>query len=435
MARRPGFYCLLFFVTFFPASILAGLGGARGLDGAPRAGRVFSPGLAGAVVDRVRTGRDQAAALRAAALSRHRHPHRRRGRDQSAVAAALAGARHDVVVHRSDHFQHRRRSSPRSSSTAILRSRRGRSSPPRSCAACSLGDCTRMTAPNAPSCGPRPRMVLLAIGVFAVVLPSLTPAFPSVALAEVLRDAACPLPVAASAGYEEPSLVFLAGTATRLTDAAGAADFLCAGGCRFAFIESRQERAFALRAEAIGLRYSRGPRIEGYNISNGQPITHCGLPIGGRAVNGGEGCSSGRVGRSVRALPQNVLGNFRAMEPALSCAPPRAKPRRRRPRRSSPLSLTLVAVGRFDVSHRAAASDWARHLPHWFTSVRANHQCRPWRLVPDSVRLHCAVSRGPGVAGFAAPDAGRARGARRAVRLSVHGGRRARACSSPSSSA
>jgi 4-amino-4-deoxy-L-arabinose transferase-like glycosyltransferase len=115
--------------------------------------------------------------------------------------------------------------------------------------------------------------VLMAFGVYAVVVPSLSPAFPSVALAGVLHQASCANPVAASAGYEEPSLVFLAGTATHLTDASGAADFLRSGDCRFAFIEARQERAFALRAQEIGLRYDRGPRIDGFNISNGQPIT------------------------------------------------------------------------------------------------------------------------------------------------------------------
>jgi hypothetical protein len=79
--------------------------------------------------------------------------------------------------------------------------------------------------------------------------------------------------VAASAGYEEPSLVFLAGTKTHSTDAAGAADFLLAGSCRFAFVEARQQRAFALRAEAIGLRYDRGPLVEGYDISIGKPVS------------------------------------------------------------------------------------------------------------------------------------------------------------------
>lgn len=115
--------------------------------------------------------------------------------------------------------------------------------------------------------------VLMAFGVYAIIVPSLAPAFPSVALANVLHAATCKHPLAASAGYEEASLVFLAGTATHLTDASGAADFLRQGSCRFAFIETRQERTFALRAEEIGLRYDRGSPIEGYNLSNGQPIT------------------------------------------------------------------------------------------------------------------------------------------------------------------
>ena len=115
--------------------------------------------------------------------------------------------------------------------------------------------------------------VLMAIGIYAIVVPSLEPAFPSVALADILREAPCAAPAAASAGYEEPSLVFLAGTKTHLTDAAGAADFLLPGGCRFAFVEARQQRAFALRAEAIGLRYNRGPLIEGYDISTGKSVS------------------------------------------------------------------------------------------------------------------------------------------------------------------
>jgi hypothetical protein len=115
--------------------------------------------------------------------------------------------------------------------------------------------------------------ILLAIGTYAVIVPSLEALFPSVALANVMRASKCDHPVAASVGYEEPSLVFLAGTATRLTDAAGAADFLRQGGCRFAFVEARQERAFAHRAEAVGLRYDRGPRVDAINISGGRPIT------------------------------------------------------------------------------------------------------------------------------------------------------------------
>jgi 4-amino-4-deoxy-L-arabinose transferase-like glycosyltransferase len=116
-------------------------------------------------------------------------------------------------------------------------------------------------------------MVLLSIGIYSMILPRLGPLFPSVALAGVLRESGCTHPVAASAGYGEPSLVFLAGTETRFTDASGAADFLHEGDCRFAFIETHQELAFAQRAEAIGLHYEPGPRVEAFNFSKGQPIT------------------------------------------------------------------------------------------------------------------------------------------------------------------
>ena len=115
--------------------------------------------------------------------------------------------------------------------------------------------------------------VLMAIAIYAFVVPSLEPAFPSVALADVLHDSHCENPIAASAGYEAPSLVFLAGTKTHFADASGAADFLLKGPCHFAFVDVRQQRAFALRAEAIGLRYDRGPVVEGYDISIGKPIT------------------------------------------------------------------------------------------------------------------------------------------------------------------
>jgi len=115
--------------------------------------------------------------------------------------------------------------------------------------------------------------VLTAIAIFALVVPSLGQLFPSVTLARILRDSGCAHPAAAAVGYHEPSLVFLAGTGTRLTDTAGAAEFLGGGECRFVFVEAQQERSFAQRAEAVGLRYTAGPRLEAINISNGKPVT------------------------------------------------------------------------------------------------------------------------------------------------------------------
>jgi len=115
--------------------------------------------------------------------------------------------------------------------------------------------------------------VLMSIAVFSFVVPALGYLFPAPALARLLQQSGCSQPLAAAAGYEEPSLVFLAGTGTQLTDSAGAAEFLRGGECRFALIESRHEKGFAQRAEAIGLRYTAGPRVEGLNFSTGQPVT------------------------------------------------------------------------------------------------------------------------------------------------------------------
>lgn len=113
----------------------------------------------------------------------------------------------------------------------------------------------------------------VSIVVFGVVFPSLTPMFPSVEIARAIRQVECVGPRIAAAGYHEPSLVFMTATSTLLIDGARAADFLSQGTCRFAVVESRQERAFAQRAEAIGLRYWSATRIEGYNYSQGRKIS------------------------------------------------------------------------------------------------------------------------------------------------------------------
>lgn len=113
----------------------------------------------------------------------------------------------------------------------------------------------------------------LSICVFGIVLPALTPLFPSVQIARALRSVECRGPLAAAAGFQEPSLVFMVGTRTLLTNGSGAADFLQQGSCRFALVEWREEKAFAQRADAIGLRYSIVTRIEGYNISQGREVS------------------------------------------------------------------------------------------------------------------------------------------------------------------
>src|SRR6476660_1079917 len=115
--------------------------------------------------------------------------------------------------------------------------------------------------------------MFLAIGVYGIVLPSLTTLFPSAEIARALRNVVCVGPKAAAAGFHEPSLVFMTGTGTLLTDGSGAADFLGQGSCRFELVESRSERSFVQRAEAIGLRYNVATRIEGYNYSQGRAVS------------------------------------------------------------------------------------------------------------------------------------------------------------------
>jgi 4-amino-4-deoxy-L-arabinose transferase-like glycosyltransferase len=115
--------------------------------------------------------------------------------------------------------------------------------------------------------------LFLSVAVYGIVVPALTPLFPSAEIARALRNVVCVGPKAAAAGFQEPSLVFMTGTPTVLTDGSGAADFLGHGSCRFALVEARSERGFAQRAEAIGLRYNVAARIDGYNFSQGKAIS------------------------------------------------------------------------------------------------------------------------------------------------------------------
>jgi len=92
-------------------------------------------------------------------------------------------------------------------------------------------------------------------------------------LDRMLKESDCKQPLVAAAGYHEPSVVFLAGTETKLIDGSDAADFLRNGDCRFAAIEQRFERSFLRRAETIGLRYAAPQRIEGFNYSNGRSVS------------------------------------------------------------------------------------------------------------------------------------------------------------------
>lgn len=115
--------------------------------------------------------------------------------------------------------------------------------------------------------------VFVAVTVYAVTFPMLPALFPSALVAENVRASGCASPQLASTyAYQEPSLVFLLGTDTRFTDGAGAAEFMNGGPCRFALVDKSSERSFVQRADSVGLRYTLSQRIDGYNISNGKPF-------------------------------------------------------------------------------------------------------------------------------------------------------------------
>ncbi len=220
-------------------------------------------------MDRVRTGDHQAAALRAAALSGDRDPDRRRCRFASAGAKELDGARRGMVVRgagcpgdrhgrRPRHVRpaigraglavRRRCGDARPAGVAAVRSRwrralaaarDGRVDPDLDCG------CLALYCRRYPRCSRACRSRRYMRGGRAAKIRSPPPP-------AITSQAWCISPA------RRP----------RLLDGAGAADFLRPGGCRFAFVEARHERGFLRRADAIGLRYAPGPRIDGYNYQH-----------------------------------------------------------------------------------------------------------------------------------------------------------------------
>lgn len=105
--------------------------------------------------------------------------------------------------------------------------------------------------------------------VFQGVLPNLDKVFLSRAAAQVVGTIGSDVP-AAAAGFSEPSLVFLLGTQTKLTDGAGAADYLLAHPGALVVVESRQQAAFDARAAQTGLRVEPFAILDGFNYSRGK---------------------------------------------------------------------------------------------------------------------------------------------------------------------
>jgi 4-amino-4-deoxy-L-arabinose transferase-like glycosyltransferase len=109
--------------------------------------------------------------------------------------------------------------------------------------------------------------LLLHCSTFGVVVPRLESIWLSPRLAAAVeRQASCPNPSVASAGHNEPSLVFRLGTRTRLGDGVEAAEFLSEGGCRIVLVEKREEPAFLAKLARLGRQAVLRERVTGINI-------------------------------------------------------------------------------------------------------------------------------------------------------------------------
>jgi 4-amino-4-deoxy-L-arabinose transferase-like glycosyltransferase len=78
---------------------------------------------------------------------------------------------------------------------------------------------------------------------------------------------------AAAAGFHEPSLVFLLGTDTRLTDGSGAGRFLLSTPDAVAVVEAAEEPTFQTTIDAAGRHAHLVGQIDGFNYSRGQPAS------------------------------------------------------------------------------------------------------------------------------------------------------------------
>ncbi|WP_404381390.1 ArnT family glycosyltransferase [Caenispirillum salinarum] len=113
------------------------------------------------------------------------------------------------------------------------------------------------------------------IGVFSLLLPDMERLAVSPRLVAAYDAVAPgrPHPLV-SAGYTEPSLVFLAGTETRLTTGQGAAAHLIENPGAVAAVESRHEQQFKdAIAAAPGVQVEPLETLRGFNYSRGRDIT------------------------------------------------------------------------------------------------------------------------------------------------------------------
>lgn len=131
----------------------------------------------------------------------------------------------------------------------------------------------REQAIGAAACAAAAALVLFASS-YAHQLPNLRTVWMSPRIAEaVARARPCPKTTLATVAYAEPSLVFLLGTGTKLTDPRGAAEHLLHDpACGLALVGSDEQPPFLALMKAGGVAPREIERIRGLNYSNGRRL-------------------------------------------------------------------------------------------------------------------------------------------------------------------
>jgi hypothetical protein len=115
--------------------------------------------------------------------------------------------------------------------------------------------------------------VLVSIAVFGLTTPVLRALKLSPRLADAVRSVSCDKPQTITAGYREPSLVFLVGTDLAMApDGTEAARFLTQSGCRVALVEQRLEPDFVAALAVLPVKPRMVTRVSGFNINGGKKL-------------------------------------------------------------------------------------------------------------------------------------------------------------------
>ena len=112
--------------------------------------------------------------------------------------------------------------------------------------------------------------LLLFVGVYEFAVPRLQALTLSPRLVALLSKSPCVPQAFATAGFNEPSLIFLTRTDLRLTTGTEAARFLAVPGCRAAFVDIREEGEFTKSLAAIGRTPNALGRVLGVNLNGGR---------------------------------------------------------------------------------------------------------------------------------------------------------------------